>query len=285
MNLLLIKNCYLGLVFLVLLGSCTQKTEEKEPTPIKEETQIELKTTEGPIVLTLYNETPQHRDNFIKLVKEQFYDSILFHRVIENFMAQAGDPQSKLENTDNVLGSTDLPYTVPFEVAPRAFHKRGALGAARNGNSARASSSTQFYIVQGKVQTDSTLQVAQGRINGWLAENAILNQSKNKDWATIYNKVASDQKTISADSMSLFRNRIDSLASDYKKMMTPYSFPQDHREVYKTIGGAPHLDQNYTVFGEVVSGLEILDRISAIPTDDSDKPLTDVRILSTKIIQ
>lgn len=275
------KNIYcLLLIVLSITAACTIKSQRQPETDI----QVLMKTNQGNIILKLYDETPLHRDNFVKLVKEQFYDSLLFHRVIKNFMAQAGDSKSSDATINQELGENDLPYTVPFELSTKSYHKRGALGAARNGNISRASSSTQFYIVQGNIQTDSTLTIAKGRINGWMAENAILNQPQHSKWATIWNEVVRDKRTLPEDSLSLFKNRIDSLATDYKQNMTSYSFPKRHRETYRTIGGAPHLDQNYTVFGEVVSGMEVIDSIAKIPTNNKDRPLNDVRILSIAII-
>ena len=278
------SKSYTLLVIIVLcLISCDEKPDPE--TQKQSETQVVLQTTAGDITLKLYDETPKHRDNFIKLVKDQAYDSLLFHRVIQNFMIQAGDPSSKNANKEATLGEGDLPYTVPAEFTADAFHKRGALGAARNGNIARASSAMQFYIVQGRVYTDSTLQRAEGRINIWLAQHAVVNDPANSEWASIWAAFAGEQQNMSQDSILLFRQRIDSLATIYQETATPYRIPDAQREVYKTKGGTAHLDQNYTVFGEVLSGMEVIDSIAASPTNDRDRPLQDVRILGTKIIQ
>lgn len=193
---------------------------------------IEMVTTEGTIVLRLSDSTPLHRDNFLRLVKSKYYDSALFHRVIKNFMIQGGDPDSKRAAAGVALGEGGPSYKVPAEFRTTLFHKKGVLAAARDNNPEKASSGSQFYIVQGKKFTDAGL-----------------------------------------DSVETFRLK--------RKL------PQEHREVYKTIGGTPHLDQNYTVYGEVVKGLDVVDRIAAVPTSRTppDRPVTDVRILKAKLVK
>ena len=196
-----------------------------------------IQTTMGDIVIRLSDSTPLHRDNFLKLVKVGYYDSLLFHRVIQNFMIQGGDPNSKRAAAGFPLGNGGPGYTVPAEFRTTLFHRKGVIAAARSGdnvNPQKASSGSQFYIVQGKVFTDSGL-----------------------------------------DSVETFR-------------MNGRKIPPAHREVYKTIGGTPHLDQGYTVYGEVVKGLDVIDRIAAVQTSkvqDRDRPLQDVRILKAKLIK
>ncbi len=194
---------------------------------------IELTTTEGTIVLRLYDSTPLHRDNFLRLEKSKYYDSVLFHRVIKNFMMQAGDPNSKRAEAGQALGNGGPEYKVPAEFRPSLFHKKGVLAAARDNNPEKASSGSQFYITQGKKFTDAGLDsVETFRLNG---------------------------RKISAE----------------------------HREVYKTIGGVPLLDQNYTVFGEVVKGLQVVDAIASEPTSTTppDRPLKDIRIIKARLIK
>lgn len=196
-----------------------------------------IQTSMGDITIRLSDSTPLHRDNFIKLVKKKYYDSILFHRVIQNFMIQAGDPNSKQAKAGQPLGNGGPGYTVPAEFRPSLFHKKGVIAAARTGdnvNPEKASSGSQFYIVQGRVFSDAGL-----------------------------------------DSTETFR-------------LGGRKIPEAHRQVYKTIGGAPHLDQNYTVFGEVVAGLEVVDKIAAVTTSkgqDRDRPINDVMIISAKLIK
>lgn len=180
---------------------------------------IKLKTTQGEGVIKLFNETPQHRDNFLKLVKEGFYEDLLFHRVIENFMIQGGDPNSRNAEDGAALGSGGPDYRVPAEFHPDLFHKKGVVAAARDNNPEKASSGSQFYIVQGKKFTAAGL-----------------------------------------DSLETLR-------------LQGRKIPANQREVYQTIGGAPHLDQNYTVFGELVMGLPLVDSIAAVETNRSDRPL------------
>lgn len=274
---------YLTVVALItVVASCTTKTKENPETSTKLSPDVELATDMGTMVIRLYDETPQHRDNFIKLASENFFDSILFHRVIEKFMIQAGDPSSKKAKAGDRLGNDDLPYQVPAEFHPDRFHKRGALGAARDGNPARASSSTQFYIVQGRVYNDSTLEYHEGRINKWLAMNRVENDSANQNLVAVRNALRQSGKN--PDSLELINKQYDELVEKELKAVAKYVIPNHHREVYKSIGGAAHLDQNYTVFGEVIEGLEIIDKIAASPTDSLDRPVKDVRIIGTKLV-
>jgi cyclophilin family peptidyl-prolyl cis-trans isomerase len=192
-----------------------------------------LQTTLGDIVVRLSDSTPLHRDNFLKLVKTGYYDSVLFHRVIPNFMIQAGDPNSKQAAPGQPLGAGGPGYRLPAEFKTTLFHKRGVIAAARDNNPEKASSGSQFYIVQGKIFTDAGL-----------------------------------------DSVETFR-------------LNGKKIPPEQREVYKTIGGTPHLDQTYTVFGEVISGMDVVDKIAAVQTSkgaDHDRPIEDVRILKAKLI-
>ncbi len=238
-------------------------------------------TTKGEIVLQLYNETPLHRDNFIKIVSDGVLDSVLFHRVIENFMIQGGDTESKYAQPGDTLGNGDLPYTVSAEFSPNLFHKKGVLAAARGNHPDRVSSSTQFYIVQGKVFNDSLLNHAETRINGWLAEYYIKHDSAYRD------DLDSLMIALETDDWSTARrinSRFATLAKKYDNFQR-YRIPDAHREVYKTIGGTPHLDQNYTVFGEVISGLAVVDSIAAVETNAQDRPVEDVRILSVEILE
>lgn len=193
-----------------------------------------LETSMGEMVVRLSDSTPLHRDNFLKLVKVGFYNGVLFHRVINHFMIQAGDPQSKTAEPGQMLGEGDLGYTIPAEFRPGLFHKKGVIAAARDNNPLKASSACQFYIVQGKIFTDADL------------------------------------------------DKLEATRLGGRKI------PAEQREVYKTIGGTPHLDQNYTVFGELVSGFDVLDKIAAVPTNKTtavDRPETDVKIISASLIK
>ena len=273
---------YLKLLVLCMVTFGCVNNSQKNDEPVTEKrTSVELLTEYGTIVLELYNQTPKHRDNFIKIVKEGVIDSVLFHRVIQNFMIQAGDPDSKNALPGDTLGNGGLEYRVDAEFNNSLYHKKGALGAARDGNLARASSSTQFYIVQGKVFNDSLLEVAEGRINGWLRENAFKNDPENEEIVQALLKAENSENWNLYSSIS---DSIKLLAKEYDSFQK-YTIPQEQREVYKTIGGTPHLDQNYTVFGEVVEGLAIVDSIAAVSTGVFDRPEKDVRILSVKVIE
>ena len=244
---------------------------------------IEFCTEYGTIILRLSDETPIHRNNFIKLVNQHFYDSLLFHRVINHFVIQTGDPDSKLAKTGEPLGESDIPYTIPAEFNPNLFHKRGALNAARDDNPERASSSTQFTFVQGRVYTDSLLEIAEKRINNWLAFNKVIHQPENS-YLVMKLEEFKKQQTHS-DSIKMILEQLNNLAKIELENTTPYKIPEAHRQIYKTVGGAAHLDQNYTVFGEVVKGMDVVDSIAKVQTDSLDRPLNDVRIISAKLIK
>jgi len=184
-----------------------------------------LTTDYGTMVLKLYNGTPLHRDNFVKLVKQHFFDSLLFHRVDKGFMIQGGDPDSKHAKQGQQLGEGSLNYTIPAEFDTAFFHKKGALAAARESDAAnpkKASSSTQFYIVDGKQFTDDEMDKMEDKLN--------------------------------------------------------IKIPENHRRIYRTIGGAPFLDMNYTVFGEVTSGFDTIDKIAGVAKDENDRPLQNIRM-------
>lgn len=226
------KKLYFLTIFLFASFWASSQTIDKQIKVMDKETMVEMYTNYGKIVLKLYNETPLHRDNFVKLVLNGTYEGLLFHRVIEKFMIQGGDPESKRAEPGKMLGNGTLGYNIPAEFRPNLFHKRGALCAAREGdevNPAKESSASQFYIVQGQVWTDSDLDMMESRF---------------------HKKYSSEQ-----------------------------------RKAYTSVGGAPHLDGDYTVFGEVVEGMDVVDRIAAAPRDRFDRPLEDIRIEKIKVIK
>ena len=227
------------------------------------ETQVLMKTNLGNIKLKLYNETPQHRDNFIKLVKEGTYNGLLFHRVIKDFMIQGGDVTSKDAPMSKQLGAGDLGYTVPAEfVYPKYFHKKGALSAARTSdevNPERESSASQFYIVTGKVYSDSEL--------AQMAKIKAAYQSGDKAELAIIRDTLVGKTELEAEKRK------------EEAKLTP-----EQREAYKTIGGVPFLDNEYTVYGEVVEGLDVVDAIQNVKTNRQDRPLENVVIESVEII-
>jgi peptidyl-prolyl cis-trans isomerase B (cyclophilin B) len=195
-------------------------------------------------------------------------------------MIQGGDTQSKSADSLARLGSSDLPYQIPAEIVPGLFHKKGALAAARTGNPARASSSTQFYIVHGKIQNDSLLTHNEGRINKMLSRHYGINDPANKPLVDSLELARTEKDTVLSKELN---TRLNLALDDYWDF-EKYTIPQEHRLVYKTLGGTPHLDQNYTVFGEVISGLEVVDAIAAVETNKQDRPISEVRILRMKVI-
>jgi len=238
-----------------------------------------IKTTMGDIKLKLYNNTPIHRDNFIKLVNSGFYDGVSFHRVIKNFMIQGGDPLTKT-GSSTALPDSMQTYTIPAEFNSVDFHKKGALAAAREGNDVNPemrSSGTQFYIVQGVKYSDTELDQAEKRINSNIKQAEFSRLMKETaDSSALSGKDLTDAEIQESASVKMF---------DYLTSHKDYKIPAEQREIYKSIGGVPRLDQTYTVFGEVVEGLDVVDKIAAVQTDSSDKPVNDVRILKAKIVR
>lgn len=204
----------------IFIGICFVAVKAQNP----QHYYVDFKTDKGNILIQLYNETPKHRDNFKKLVNEGYYDSLLFHRVIKNFMIQGGDPDSKKAADKVLLGNGGPEYKIPAEIQSNLIHKKGALGAARDSNPAKQSSASQFYIVQGRRFTNEGL-----------------------------------------DSLERFKLNGGKLSAM-------------QRETYTSIGGTPHLDGNYTVFGQVIKGLESIDNIAAVKTDDHDRPIVNERM-------
>ncbi len=251
-------------------------TTVKRPAPAKEQ-MVEITTNFGVIVVKLYNETPLHRDNFVKLVKEGFYDSLLFHRVINTFMIQGGDPNSKQADSTATLGNGDVGYKIPGEFNKDLFHKRGALAAARDNNPERASSGCQFYIVHGRKFNQQELeQILNSRnMNN---KQGILYSCYQRDTvqAAIYQIQQSGDKERLREYMANLQKIVDAM---YKEQ-----FPDaekvnlDQMGVYMNEGGAPHLDGSYTVFGEVVSGMEVVDKIASQKTGTADRPLENIRM-------
>lgn len=265
------KNLILICVVLFII-SCAPSKDNKN-------SYVLIKTTLGDITVSLYDETPGHRDNFIKLLKMGVYDGVSFHRVIKEFMIQSGDPETK---TDYVKGATDSlgSYTIPAEINLMFFHKKGALAAAREGNAVNPemrSSGTQFYIVQGVKYSDDELNQAEQRINNNMKQAMFVKMIKE----------VSDSNRISGTNLT--EDKIQEKASlrmyETMEVKGEYRIPDEQRNTYKNIGGTPRLDGTYTVFGEVVSGLDIVDKIADVKTNEGDKPITDIRIIKMKLIR
>ncbi|MFK2296705.1 peptidylprolyl isomerase [Bacteroides fragilis] len=278
------KQNFWILLIILACSAVACKSGQKKDGNMEKETVLKIETSMGDIKVKLYNETPKHRDNFIKLAKDGTYNGTLFHRVIKDFMVQAGDPESKNAPKGKMLGSGDVGYTVPAEfVYPKYFHKKGALSAARQGdevNPKKESSGCQFYIVTGKVFNDSTLlnmeqQKNQNKLTG--AFNALAQ----KHMKEIYKmRKANDQDGLYALQDTLF---IQAEAEAAKQ--PDFHFTPEQIKAYTTVGGTPHLDGEYTVFGEVVEGMDIVDKIQQVKTDRSDRPEEDVKIINVSVIE
>jgi len=249
------------------------------PPVSRENTHVLIKTTAGDITIRLYDGTPLHRDNFINLVNSGSYDNVTFHRVIKDFMIQTGDPATRSDLSKSISDSL-ASYTIPAEFNPSYFHKKGAVAAARTGNEENPemrSSGTQFYIVQGVKFTDPLLTQADQIINRNIKQgyfNKLLKQTA--DSMKQNNIIATDAEIQQMASIRMY---------EYLSSAGKYVIPVDQRNVYKSIGGTPRLDGTYTVFGEVIEGLDIVDKIAATATDAKDKPLNDIRILKMKIVK
>lgn len=247
----------------------------------KKDAIVEIETTEGPIKVLLYGDTPAHKANFLKLAEEGFYDGVLFHRVIKDFMVQTGDPKSKTAVPGEQLGSGDPGYTLEAEILyPTHYHKYGALAAARTGdavNPERRSSGSQFYIVTGQKQSPRTMEQAELRM---------ANDVKQKYWMKLMKENASKIKELQAsgdrEALEAFRRElIDQLEAEVE---VP-SLPEQLKEDYINLGGTPHLDNQYTVFGEVIEGMDTVEKIQNVATDSSDRPIEDVKVISVKVLE
>lgn len=258
-------------------------TMENQTAQVTGDALVEIKTSVGDITIRLYGETPKHRDNFLKLVNDGFYNDVLFHRVINKFMIQTGDPESKGAPAGKMLGAGGPGYDIDAEIVyPQFFHKRGALAAARQGdevNPDRRSSGSQFYIVTGKVYNAGQL--------GQMEKQLQMQQMQ-----SIFNDLASQHR----DSiMAMRRNRdqagLQALQDELVKKTeaeaakNPVKFTDAQREAYTTVGGTPHLDGTYTVFGEVVEGMDIVAKIETTATGAQDRPKEDIKIISMKVIK
>lgn len=265
------------------LMACTGGQKKKTNMETGNETLVRLETTMGDITVKLYNETPKHRDNFIKLTKEGTYDSTLFHRVIKNFMIQAGDPQSKTATDTTTLGNGDVGYTLPAEFNPKFFHKKGALAAARLGdevNPNRESSGCQFYIVTGRKFSEAQMISMENQLNDARLET-VFNELARKHMKEIYKM----RKAGDNDGLLELQDSLEAQARGIVAKEPALKFSREQIAAYTTVGGAPHLDGAYTVFGEVTEGMEVIDKIQAVKTNRADRPETDVRILKATVIE
>jgi len=263
---------YFSIAALLLLTGCKNATVDNRHL-------VKISTNYGDIEVVLYNETPKHTLNFINLTDQHFYDGQIFHRVIKNFVIQAGDPETKNSQPGKEYGEKDSGYLIDPEFCDTIIHKYGAIGMARESddiNPDKLSSGSQFYIVIGKVYTNEELDNLEKKINF---------EKLNKIKQDLYKKYLNENTAVSdkniKDILILIENMVDSVKSSEK----PFIFTNKQREIYTTIGGIPHLDGNYTVFGEVSKGMDIVKKISEVKTDQNDRPLVDIAINEVKKIR
>ena len=239
---------------------------------------ILISTAYGNMKVKLFNETPLHRDNFIRLVKQGFYDSLLFHRVINQFVIQGGDPDSKYADDTASIGYGEVDYWIPAEFNRKIYHKKGMLGTARAGddvNPDKESSGSQFYIVMGKTFDSAALRKEEIRVNRYIVQkinNNVAFGGKSKELRKYY-------MSLTDDSLKYVSRQLRDPISIERYEKTPhFTFTPEQQKIYATLGGIPQLDMNYTIFGEVVEGLEVIDKIAAVKTDNNDKPKENVRM-------
>jgi peptidyl-prolyl cis-trans isomerase B (cyclophilin B) len=245
--------------------------------PAEKNQMVEITTSYGVMVVKLYNETPLHRDNFIKLVKEGFYDSLLFHRIIKSFMIQGGDPLSKRADSNAMLGSGDNGYRIPPEFNSNLIHKRGALAAARDNNPQKMSSGCQFYIVQGRKYSIQEMEQILNNRN-MARKQELLYQVYQSD--TVQAALSAFQNMGDKEQTRLYMDKVQVAVEKLYKEKYPEAtvVNENHLQTYIEYGGAPHLDGSYTVFGELVSGWDVLDKIATVQTKPGDRPMADVRM-------
>lgn len=265
--------------------SDTTMTNENLTASLDDTTSVKVKmvTSLGDVEILLYGDTPRHRDNFVKLVNEGYYNGTLFHRVISQFMIQAGDPNSKNAQPGQRLGAGGPDYTIEAEINfPRHYHKRGALAAARQGdqvNPEKRSSGSQFYVVTGRKYIPAQLEGLKQQL-----QNQQLQATFNGLAANHMDEVRSLQAAGDTTALNALR---DSLIAQTEAIVAknPLTITPEMEQAYTTVGGAPHLDGAYTVFGEVLSGMDVIDRIEKVETDQADRPLEDVKIISMEVVK
>jgi len=256
-------------------------TEKMEKADIVNNVKVKMYTTLGDIVLELYDDTPLHRDNFLKLMNEGYYDGVLFHRVIKDFMIQTGDPDSKNAAPEQMLGSGGPDYTIEAEFRyPERFHKRGALAAARTGdqvNPERRSSASQFYIVTGNTYTPEQLQQIEQRLVNSQYDTYFGNLARMHREEIVSMRQAGDKASMDSLQEKLYNQTMSECH--------PAKMSERIKEIYTTIGGTPHLDGQYTVFGEVIEGMDVVDKIQNMETGAGDRPKEDIRVLKMEVLK
>lgn len=266
----------------------TEEQEEEQEEPkvpeFKPASVVKFTTSEGDFIVRLYEGTPLHRENMTKLIQQGYYDGTLFHRVIKDFMIQGGDPESKDAPKEKRLGNGGPGYTIPAEFTQKYFHKKGALCAARQGdnvNPTQASSGSQFYIVTGAVYSEDDLKQMEDRINQMgmaKAERDFWSNPQNKEYLDMFKKLKAENNIAELNKLQI------KVREEIKGTYKPYHFTEEQIKIYTTEGGAPFLDNNYTVFGEVLEGIEVVEAIGNMPTQ-GERPVKDVKIITIKILE
>lgn len=272
------RKTLLMLVMVLAIVACTSR---KTTAGDGDEQKVLIKTEYGNMVVKLYNETPLHRDNFIKLVEDGFYKDLLFHRVIKNFMIQGGDPDSKNAASNKRLGGGGPGYQIDAEIVEGKYHKKGALSAARQGdntNPERKSSGSQFYIVQGKVYNEQQLKQFEQKKKFQVVRTEGMKLFKQNQ--ALFQEL---QQAGNTDSITALRIHIQEQA-EKNVPDSIFAMNTDQKEIYTTVGGTPHLDGAYTVFGEVVDGFAIIDSIANVATGQGDRPIEDI-IMDMELIK
>ncbi len=275
------KNYAIVTLFLFIFNCFSCANAEKSD----ERTKIKFETNKGTIIVALYNETPLHRANFIKLTKQKYFDGTLFHRVINDFMIQGGDPDSKNAKAGEELGNGGPDYRIPaeFRVEKGIFHKKGALAAARDNNPKQESAGSQFYLVEGKVFTLSQLESMENKKNAPMRKKLI--HSFKKEYKHELDSLIKLQRN-THDTIPL-QNFVGELNKKIDTIIAKegFQFSEAQKKAYTTVGGTPHLDGGYTVFGEILEGQEVVDKIAEVETDKNDRPLEDIKIKKAYIIK
>ena len=275
------KQLFYTLLALLIFGitvSCSQIQSEKD-------TFVSVETQFGNMKIRLYNETPKHKTNFVQLTEKAFFDDLLFHRVINGFMIQGGDPDSKNAAPGKELGNGGPGYDINAEFNENLFHKKGALAAARESdllNPEKKSSGSQFYIVQGKKLTDAEMDQMEKKVNDSKRNTRIQNAVSND--MNLMKRVDSLKSAGKMDEVEKINEGLGRKIDELYKNEPLFKISEDHRKVYRETGGTPFLDGSYTVFGEVVEGLEVLDKIAAAAVDKNDRPLADIK-MKIKIVK
>lgn len=278
---------YLLIAITTLLSvACSSKGAQKNDTEVMENDStnivVDLETSAGTVSVLLYGDTPGHRDNFVKLVNEGYYDGTLFHRVIKDFMVQGGDPDSRTAAKGQMLGTGGPAYTLAAEIVyPQHFHKRGALAAARQGdqvNPERRSSGSQFYIVTGAVYNDSTLTQLEKSLKA-----RVINDVFQRLRMEYRDRIMALSRAKDTEGLNALRDEMVAMAEAEAERKPGLTAEQ--REAYTTVGGTPHLDGEYTVFGEVLEGMDVVEAIQCVATDNADRPVDDVKIVKARVRQ